>query len=116
MTPPLLVPGSPPAGDAGFHLAHLRRRHILADDLPAEIHKGLVHIRAAPRARLVIRRVAPVLADGEGARAGDGAVFFQIGFVAYDDEGDARIVLDPNDLVAEFVEFGEGGEGGYGKD
>ena len=60
--------------------------------------------------------MAPTLRDGEGARAGDSAVFFEVGFVADDDEGDALVVFDADDLFAEFVEFVEGGEGGDGED
>lgn len=52
----------------------------------------------------------------EGFGAGDGAVFFEVRFVADDDEGDEGIVFDADDLVAEFVEFGKGGQGGYAED
>ena len=52
----------------------------------------------------------------EGAGAGDGTVFFEVGFVANNDKGNVGIVFDANDLVAEFVEFGEGGQGGYAED
>lgn len=75
--------------------------HVLADNLPAEIHKRLVYIRSPPRARLVIGSVAPVLGDAEGAGAGDGAVFFKVAFVADDDEGNGGVVFDADDLVAE---------------
>lgn len=116
MAPSGLIPRPPLSVGARLHLPHLRRGHILADNLPAEIHKRLVHIGPASRARFVIRRVAPVLADGEGARSGDGAVFFEIGFVAHDDERNSRVVFDADNLVAEFVEFRQGGEGRYGED
>ena len=52
----------------------------------------------------------------KGLGAGDGAIFFQVGFVADDDEGDERVVFDSDDLVAKFVEFGEGGQGGNAED
>lgn len=35
--------------------------HVPADDLPAEIHKDLIHIRSAPCARLVVWFVPPRL-------------------------------------------------------
>lgn len=50
------------------------------------------------------------------AGAGDGAVFFEVGFVADDDERDTGVVFDADDLVAEFVEFGEGSQGSYAED
>ena len=52
----------------------------------------------------------------EGAAAGDGAVFFEVGFVTDDDEGDEGVIFDADDLVAKFVKFGEGAEGGYTED
>ena len=52
----------------------------------------------------------------EGAGAGDGTIFFEVGFVADDDKGDEGVVFDADDLVAEFVKFGEGGQGGYAED
>ena len=52
----------------------------------------------------------------EGLGAGDGAIFFKVGFIADDDKGDKRVILDSNDLVAEFVEFGEGGQRGDAED
>lgn len=99
-----------------LHLPHLRGGHILADNLPAEIHKGLVDIGPPPRTRLVIRRIPPRLADAEGARARHGPVFFQVGFVADNDQGNALVVFDAHDLVAELVELGEGGQGGDRED
>ena len=75
---------------------------ILADNLPAEIHKGLVDVGAPARARLVVRGVAPVLGDGEGAGARDGTVFLEVALVADDDEGHVGVVFDTDDLVAEF--------------
>ena len=103
---------SPPA----FHISHLRSRHILADNLPAEIHKRLVNICPPSRARFVVRGVAPALADRECTCTRHRPVFFQVGLVAHDDEGNARIIFYADNLVAEFVKFGEGGEGGYGED
>ena len=52
----------------------------------------------------------------KGAGAGDGAVFFEIRFVADNDKGNEGVVFDADNLVAEFVEFGEGGQGGYAED
>lgn len=52
----------------------------------------------------------------KGLGAGDGAIFFEVGFVANDDKGDKRVVFDSDDLVAEFMEFGEGGERGDAED
>lgn len=103
---------SPPV----FHVSHLCSRHILADNLPAEIHKRLVDICPPSRARFVIRGVAPALADGERARTRHRPVFFQVGLVAHNDEGNARIIFDADDLVAQFVQFGQRGEGGDGED
>ena len=98
-----------------LHLPDLPRRHVLTDNLPAEIHKRLVHVAPRARARLVIGLV-PRLGDLEGLAARDGAVFLEVGFVADDDEGGQGVVLYADDLVAEFVKFGEGGEGGYAED
>ena len=89
---------------------------ILANNLPAEIYKGLVDVGAAARARLVVRGVAPVLGDGEGAGVGDGAIFLEIALIPHDNEGHMGVVFDADNLVAEFGEFGEGGEGGDGED
>ena len=113
MPPPGLVP-SP--SRPRLHFADLRGRHVLADDLPAEIHKRFVHISAAAGARFVVWSVSPVLGDGKGARARHGPVFFEIGFVADDDERDGGIVFDAHDLVPQFVKFGKGGEGGDAED
>lgn len=52
----------------------------------------------------------------EGAGAGDGAVFFEVGFIADNDERDEGVVFDADDLVAEFVKLSEGGQGGYAED
>ena len=82
------------------------RRDILADDLPAEVHEGLVDVAACPGRALVVGGVVPGAGDGEGARARHGPVFFQVALVADDDEGDERVVFDAYDLVAEFLEFG----------
>lgn len=103
------------AGPA-LHLSHLRPRYILADNLPAEIHKRLVDILPPPRRRFIIRCIAPILTDGECPRERHGPVFFKIRFIAYYDERDALVVFDAYDLVTEFVEFGQGGEGCYAED
>ena len=92
------------------------RSNILANNLPAEIHKGLVDTGSPPSTSLVVRGVTPAGGDGEGASAGDGPVFFEVGLVADDDEGDAGVIFDADDLFAQFVEFVEGGEGGDGED
>ena len=89
----------------------LRARLILPHNLPAEIHERLIHIRAPSRARLIIRSVSPTLTDGEGSGTGDGAVFFEVGLIADNDEGDTRIVFDADDLLAELVELVEAAEG-----
>ena len=52
----------------------------------------------------------------ERTGAGDGAVFFEVGFITDDDEWDQRVVFDADDLIAEFVEFREGVHGGYAED
>ena len=57
----------------------------------------------------------PRLGDTECTGARHGSIFFQVGLVADDDEGDRGVVFDADDLVAEFIEFGEGGEGGDGE-
>lgn len=121
--PPLRPPAPTPPSKPAFlsrhpplHIPDLPRRDVLPDNLPTQIHKRLVHVRSPSRAGFVIRRVVPGLGDREGAGARDGAVFFEIGLVADDDEGDVGVVFDADDLVAEFVQFGEGGEGGYAED
>lgn len=106
------LPPSPPA----FHISYLRSRHILADNLPAEIHKRLVDICPPSRARFVVGGVSPALANRECARTRDRPVFFQVGLVAHNDEGNSRIIFYANNLVAEFVQFGQGGERGDGED
>lgn len=108
MSPSVLIPRPPPG--PRLHLAHLRRGHVFADDLPAEIHKRLVDVGAAARARFVVGRVAPRLRDGKGTGPRHGPVFFQVRFVADDDERNAGVVLYPHDLIPELVQFGEGGE------
>ena len=80
------------------------------------MHKGLVDTGSPPGTSFVIRGVTPAGGDGQGASAGDGPVFFEVGLVADDDEGDEGVVFDTDDLFAQFVEFVEGGEGGYGED
>lgn len=99
-----------------FHLPDLRGRNVLSDNLPAEIHKGLVNVCPPPCACFVVGRVSPALGDPKCARAGDCTVFFEVAFVADNDEWDALVVFNANDLVTEFVEFGEGGKGGDGED
>ena len=96
---PIPVPRQP------LHLPNLTRRVVFADDLPAEVHKGFVHVPSGSGRCFVIGCVVPGLGDLEGAGAGDGAVFLEVGLVADDDEGDEGVVFDADDLVAEFVEF-----------
>lgn len=101
---------------SAFHISYLGSRHILADNLPAEIHERLIDICPPSRARFVVRRVAPALADRECARTRHRPVFFQVGLVAHNDEWNARVIFDANNLIAEFVQFGQGREGSDGED
>lgn len=60
--------------------------------------------------------MAPALGDGERAGSRDGTVVLEVGFVTDDDEGDALVVFDTDDLLAELVEFVEGAETCDGED
>ena len=99
-----------------LHIPNMPRRNILADNLPTKIHKGLIDIPARSSTCFVVRGAVPGGGDGEGARARDGPVFFEIALVADDDERHERVVFDPHDLVAEFLQFDQGGERGYAED
>ena len=76
-------------------------RRVLPHDLPAEVAEDVVDVGAVPGRGFVVRRVAPALRDGEGARTRDGAVFLEVGFIADEHDGCVRVVLDPDDLFAE---------------
>jgi hypothetical protein len=78
---------------------------VLTDDLATEIDEDFVYVGATPGRGLVVRGVAPVLGEAEGAGARYGAVFFEVGFVADDHEGDFFVVFDADDLFAEFGEL-----------
>ena len=54
--------------------------------------------------------------DLKGFGAGYGAVFFEVRFVADDDNRDGGVVFDADDLVSEFIEVRKGSQGGYAKD
>ena len=45
--------------------------------------------------------------------ARDSSVLLEVALVANDDDGDVFVVLDSDDLFAEFGEFVERGEAGY---
>lgn len=110
MSPPvILITRSSPG--PRLHLAHLRRRDIFADNLPAEIHKRLVNVGAAARACFVIGRIAPRLGDGEGTGPRHRSVFLQVRFVTDNHERNTRVIFYPHDLISELVQFGERGEG-----
>lgn len=111
MTRSIAWPSGPP-----LHVSYRRGCCIFADDLPAEIHEGFVHICSSPRARLVVVNVSPALADGKCSRFGDHPVFFQVALVAHYDQWHLCIIFDANDLIAEFVKFGEGAERCDGED
>lgn len=88
-----------------LHLAHLRRRDVFADNLPAEIHKRLVNVGAAARACFVVGCIAPRLRDREGTGPRHCPVFFQVRFVADDDERNTGVIFYPHDLISELVQF-----------
>ena len=52
----------------------------------------------------------------KGFGAGYGAVFFEVSFVANDDNRDGGVGFDADDLVSEFIEVRKGGQGGYAED
>ena len=54
--------------------------------------------------------------DLKGFGARYGAVFFEVRFVANDDNRDGGVVFDADDLVSEFIEVRKGSQGGYAKD
>ena len=58
-----------PRSLAALHVPDLHRRDVFTDNLSTKIHESLVDICSSPRAGLVVRRVSPRLADGEGARS-----------------------------------------------
>lgn len=78
---------------------------VLANNLATQVNKNLVHVCAAPCRSLVVWSIAPALGEAEGSGSGDGAVFFEVGFVAHDDEGHFLVVFDADDLLAEFGEL-----------
>jgi hypothetical protein len=82
-----------------------RPLQVLTDDLATQIDKDFVYISAASGRSLVVRGVAPILGEAEGAGARYGTVFFEVGFVADDHEGDFLVVFDADDLFAEFGEL-----------
>jgi len=86
-------------------IAHLGQVHIFADDLPAEIHKDFVDIGSSSSGCLVIWRIAPALRQLVRYLPSYGAVVIEIGLVAYDDQGDVWVVLDPDDLLSQFGQF-----------
>jgi len=118
LRPRVVLMPSPPAAAVVPSRTHGRvaPQHIPPDDLPAHIGEDLVDVGLAAGAGLVIRRVAPLLGDGEGPRAGDLAVFFEVGFVAHQHYGDVGVVFQVHELFAELVEFGERGHGCYAED
>ena len=85
--------------------AGFRALQVFADDLAAQVDEDFVDVCAAPGGRLVVWGVAPGLGEAEGAGSGDGAVFFEVGFVADDDQRDFFVVFNADDLFAEFGEF-----------
>jgi hypothetical protein len=92
------------------------RLYILPNDLPAQILKHLIDIRASARRRLVVGHTAPRLGDLEGAGARDGAVVFQVGLVADQHDGHGLGVFNAHDLVAQGVQFVQAVERGDGED
>ena len=94
--------------DATLHIPNMPRRDILPNNLPAEINKRLVNISPRSCAAFIVWSIIPRAGDREGAGSSDGAILFEIAFVADDDERDERIVFDADDLIAEFLELGEG--------
>lgn len=46
-----------------------------------------------------------MLGEGEGSRSGHCPVFFEVGFVSDDDDGDVLVIFDADDLLAELGEF-----------
>ena len=85
-------------------------RDILPDDLSTQIHERFVDVSSCPRRGFIVWCIVPGRGYGEGTGARDGAVFFEVAFVAHDDEGYERIVLDAHNLIPEFLELGERGE------
>lgn len=57
-----------------------------------------------------------MLGDLESACTGHGAVFFEVGLVADDDDGDVGIVFDTDDLVAELGQLVKTAGGCDGED
>jgi hypothetical protein len=78
---------------------------VLTDNLATQIDKDFVYIGAAPGRGLVVWGIAPILGEAEGAGAGNCTVFFKVGFVTDDHEGDFFVVFDADDLFAEFGEL-----------
>ena len=107
-------PLSPSSGQ--FLVALLGQMYVLADDLPAEIHKDLVDICPPPRTRLVVGRVPPLLRQLVGAGSGDDPVFGEVGLVADDDDGHGRVVLDLDNLLAELGKLVQAVHVGDGED
>lgn len=92
-----------PSPGPRLHFAHLRRRDVFADNLPAEIHKRLVNVGAAARACFVVGRIAPRLRDGEGTGPRHCPIFFQVRLVADDHERNTGVIFYPHNLISELV-------------
>lgn len=93
-----------------------RPLQVLTDDLATQIDKDFVYISAAPGRGLVVRGIAPVLGETEGAGARYGPVFFEVGLVADDHEWDFFVVFDADNLFTEFGELVQGGHACDGED
>ena len=78
---------------------------ILLHDLTTQVDEDLIDVCATTRRSLVVRRIVPALCERKGFSARDGTVFFQVGFVADDHDGDGFVVFDADDLFAEFGKF-----------
>lgn len=90
--------------------------HVPPYDLSAQVLEDLVDVLSPPRTRFVIRHVAPALADTKRTHSRDGPVFFQVALVAHEHYWYPLVVLDADDLRAEFFELVEGGQRGYAED
>lgn len=82
------------ARPGGIRWGHARSFHlILADDLPAEIDKGLVDVCSSSRTRLKVGHI-PLARNGKGSRARHGTVFLQVRLVANEHHGYVAVLLD----------------------
>lgn len=88
-------------------LIHLVAHMVLLQDLPAEVQKDFVDIRASPSRGLEVWFLTPGLCQLEGTGTRYSSVVLHIGFVADHDKRNIIVLLDARDLLSKLGEFVE---------